>query len=397
MHWVAAESKKSKGREADFLKLLDSIVDDAATADRSIAERIMQEMMQIVVEQTPDLLITVVDRMRPGDIAEESKEETEIPTETNSKKKTESTVEEEKSVPEKPAQLKESEKRAMESVSAASAASTASVSQTSVLVTQPERVTAKEPRVSTDLLAVALLAGMAKADILEDHGKFETLRGFFRSRVLHKEDADYHSERLLVALQASQNQSMALHEELAFLLGRQGRHEAAASELAAEPSLSTLEAERRFEKLLPAGDKSSATQALVAAYLRVSGQERADRIDAAAEVVRREGGFVDVEKILRELSETNSKLTLAKMKPFLQSALVAGNERLRLAELLRALRTSEVRRVREEVLMRRRRCIIIGHDRACSICTRRIGESVFAAYPDGSVTHLVCHMSSSRS
>lgn len=388
VRWVGSESAGSKSDEVDFLKLVDVIVDAAISAEAPVNERIMQEMMQIVVEHTPHLIPIVVNRLCP-DVPDE---EVEKPSETEqfsgvndvgngsakldgaTKKKDADLDGEQKPKAELPVQTKEIPKSQAVSMSDANSSDARTC-------------------ISLDLLAVTLLSGMAKAHLLEDHGTFEKLRSLLGSRVLHLENADYHSEKLLKVIQ-SQSQTMSLHEELAFLLGRQGRHEAAANELAAEPTLSTLDAQRQFEKLLPVGDKSSATQALVAAYLRVSSQGRANRVEAAAEVVRREGGFVDVESILDSLHENNEVLTLGEMKPFLQATVVAGNERLRTAEMMKAIRISEVRRVREEVLMRRRRCVIIGHDRACCICTRRIGESVFAAYPDGSVAHLVCHMSS---
>lgn len=246
---------------------------------------------------------------------------------------------------------------------------------------------------SGDTLAAALLAGMGKADVLELRDVFDHLRLLFGTRILHREDATYQSDVLIQALQAPQNRSLALREELAFLLGRQGRHSAAADELAAEKSLSPTEAMLRLERMLPAGDKASVASALVAAYLRVSVSGVAMRIDAAADVVRQEAGGIDMEKVLRDSGCNSDGLTLAEMRPLLHAALVAGSERLRLVEILRALRKTELRRVKEEVLMHRRRCAVIGADRACSLCTRRIGDSVFVAYPDGTVAHLACHTS----
>lgn len=247
--------------------------------------------------------------------------------------------------------------------------------------------------VSADVFASALLAGMAKADMLEKREVFENLRSLFGSRVLHRPDPSYHSYTLLQALQTAKNKALGLHEELAFLLGRQGRHEAAADELAAESSLAPEDALSRLTRMLPASDKPSAADSLVAAYLRVSCQRRALRVQDASNVLRCGGGHLEIEKLLLDGRCSDDSLTLSEMRPFLQAALESGNERLRLAEMFRALRKSEVRRLREEVLSRRRRFVLIGHDRACTLCTRRIGDSVFAAYPDGSVAHLACHMS----
>lgn len=247
--------------------------------------------------------------------------------------------------------------------------------------------------VSASVLASALLSAMAKADSLEKRKLFENIRSLFGSRILYRRDAEYQSSTLLQALQTPQNKALGLHEELAFLLGRQGRHEAAADELAAEKNLLPEEALYRLSRMLPASDRPSAREFLIAAYLRVSSQGRALRIKDASKVLQSGAGFLDVEKLLLDGRCSNDSLSLSEMQPMLEAALVSGSERLRTAEIVRALRKSEVRRMREEVLARRRRSVVVGHDRACTLCTRRIGDSVFAAYPGGSVAHLACHMS----
>lgn len=247
--------------------------------------------------------------------------------------------------------------------------------------------------VSGDALASALLAGMAKADELGKRNVFSRLRALFGSRVLHDPQASYHSYTLLQALQTPKIKALGLHEESAFLLGRQGRHEAAADELASERALPAEEALRRLTKMLPASDRSSAADSLAAAYLRVSSQGSTNRISDASELLRCGAGNMEIEKLLLDGRCSDDALSLSDMRPLLQAALVSGNERLRTAEIVRALRKSEVRRVREEVFSLRRRCVVVGHDRACALCTRRLGDSVFSSYPDGSVAHLACHMS----
>lgn len=246
--------------------------------------------------------------------------------------------------------------------------------------------------VSGDVLASALLSAMAKADVLGKRALFDKLRLLFGSRILHRTDASYHSYTLLQALQKPENKALGLHEELAFLLGRQGRHEAAADELAAENNLAPEETLKRLTRMLPVSEKPSAADILVAAYLRVSAQQRAMRTEDAATVIRCGAGNLDIEKSLLEGRCSDDSMTLSEMRPFLHAALTAGSERVGIAEMLRALRKSEVRRLREEVLSRRKRFVVIGYERACTLCTRRIGDAAFAAYPDGSVAHLACHI-----
>lgn len=251
----------------------------------------------------------------------------------------------------------------------------------------------KEIRVSADVAAAAILAGMSKANSLQKQDVFDKLRELFNSRILQSTEASYHAFTLLQGLQAERYKALGLHEEQAFLLGQQGRHEAAADELASERGLGAGSALTRLTRMLPASDKGCAAEWLVSAYVRVSGQGRAMRIKDASEVVRCAGGSIEIEKVLLDGRCGDEDLRMADMWPFLKEAVVSGNERLRIAELLRALRKCEVARLREEVLSRRRRFVVVGHERACCLCTRRIGDSVFAAYPDGSIAHLACHMS----
>lgn len=251
----------------------------------------------------------------------------------------------------------------------------------------------KEAALSADVLASALLTGMAKANALDEKELFDKLRSVFGARILYDGQSTYHSFTLLQCLQKAEIKCLGLHEELAFLLGRQGRHEAAADELAAEHALSPEEAIPRLAGMLPATDRGSAAEVLAAAYLRVSVQKRVMRVQDAAHVVRICAGALDVEKVLLDGRVGDDAMSLQDMLPFMAAGLAAGSERVRVAEILRALRKSEVRRLREEVLTRRKRFVVIGQERGCGLCARRIGDSAFAAYPDGSVAHLACHMS----
>lgn len=251
----------------------------------------------------------------------------------------------------------------------------------------------KREHISEDVIALALLEGMAKANAIEKKAVFDILRSFFRSKILYRDEATFHSYTLLQALQKPEYCTLGLREELAYLLGRQGRLEAAADELAAEITLGPEQALARLMRMSPTSDRGSAVESLVAAYLRVSVQGRAMRIKDASNIVRSNCGTLDIEKLLLDGCCSDDALTLTQMYPYLEAALVSGSERYRLGEILRALRKSEARRMREEVLTRRRRVVVIGPDRACTLCTRRISTHVFVAYPDGSVAHYACHVS----
>eukprot|EP00178_Gracilaria_changii_P021101 TRINITY_DN626_c0_g1_i1.p1 TRINITY_DN626_c0_g1~~TRINITY_DN626_c0_g1_i1.p1 ORF type:complete len:972 (-),score=167.97 TRINITY_DN626_c0_g1_i1:2473-5388(-) len=249
---------------------------------------------------------------------------------------------------------------------------------------------------SADIIALALLAAMARANSTSKDEVFESLRSTFGTKILYRPETTYHSYTILQALQKPEYKALGLREELAYLLGRQGRHEAAADELAAEVNLAPQEALTRLVRMSPGSDRASAVESLVAAYLRVSAQGRVMRIKDASRMLECSAGSLEIEKLLLEGRCSDESLTLSEMFPFLEAALVSGNERHRLSEMVRAMKKSEVRRMREEVLTRRRRVVVIGHDRACTLCTRRIGTHAFVAYPDGSVAHYACHISRDR-
>ena len=42
------------------------------------------------------------------------------------------------------------------------------------------------------------------------------------------------------------------------------------------------------------------------------------------------------------------------------------------------------------------RCIVVTHERACSICHKRMGISAFVAFPEGNLAHYSCHKRQSR-
>lgn len=247
--------------------------------------------------------------------------------------------------------------------------------------------------ISADLASFALLSGMAKAKALQKNDLFEWFRKILNDRILHSNEACYHPLTLLGMLQTQKFRILGLHEEQAFLLGQQGRHEAAADELAAEGGLSADEALGRLQRMLPVRDKASAGEALATAYVRVSAEGRANRIIDAANVVRSAAGMIEMERLLQDARCRDDDLNLKDMWPLLKEGLITSLERARLAEVVRAMRRSEVWRLREQVIRRRRRFVIVSHDRACTLCTRRIGDSVFAVYPDGTIAHLACHMS----
>jgi hypothetical protein len=244
-------------------------------------------------------------------------------------------------------------------------------------------------------LAKAILGAMTTAQKLGKRELIAELRPIFRSQVLHRSKDAYDIRAMLSALRGCPQ--LDLHEELAFLLGQQGEHTLAAAELAAEKSITASEAKKRLRRNVPPGMYQESLVSLAAAYLSMSSSVRADGAAAAAEIVASERGHLDAGQVLRDACRDGGSLKLRDVREFAVASISAATERLRMADMMQAIRKSEARRLREELLVRRRQHVVISRDRVCAKCSRLIGDSVIAAYPDGTVIHLVCHLSTTGS
>lgn len=85
-----------------------------------------------------------------------------------------------------------------------------------------------------------------------------------------------------------------------------------------------------------------------------------------------------------------SDTTLQKLITFLEPLLCKSSEAQRNGSVIKNLRRSESLQVREELMECRKRMVKVTTDRTCSICQKRIGNTVFAVYPNGSLAHFVC-------
>jgi hypothetical protein len=61
----------------------------------------------------------------------------------------------------------------------------------------------------------------------------------------------------------------------------------------------------------------------------------------------------------------------------------------------KSLLKSEHLLLNDHLVQMKKQKIVIGRDRACCICNRKVGTSAIAVYSDHSVAHLLCHRKSS--
>jgi len=82
---------------------------------------------------------------------------------------------------------------------------------------------------------------------------------------------------------------------------------------------------------------------------------------------------------------------LQNLLQFLEPLLRTSSEGRRNYSVIKSLRYSENFQVKEELYKHRRTVVKIDGDRTCSLCSKKIGSSAFAVYPNGkTLVHFVC-------
>ncbi|KAI5082169.1 hypothetical protein GOP47_0001912 [Adiantum capillus-veneris] len=82
---------------------------------------------------------------------------------------------------------------------------------------------------------------------------------------------------------------------------------------------------------------------------------------------------------------------LQRLYPFLEPLLRKSSEERRNLSVIKNLCQSESLQVRNELQKCRKRMVKITNENTCSICSKKIGMSVFAVYPTGTIVHFVCY------
>jgi len=97
------------------------------------------------------------------------------------------------------------------------------------------------------------------------------------------------------------------------------------------------------------------------------------------------------------LSLLPGDMPVGRVAAFLEGAMRGMREERHNTAIVKNLRRSENLQVREELVRCRQRRVVVSNERACAICHKRIGGSVFAAYPDNTLVHFVCYKRSLES
>ena len=81
---------------------------------------------------------------------------------------------------------------------------------------------------------------------------------------------------------------------------------------------------------------------------------------------------------------------LEDLADYFQAILTKNTVLRRDLQIKKSLMRSQSQIVHEEFIRARSRKVQIDSDRSCGVCNKRIGNSVFACYPNNTVVHFIC-------
>ncbi|KAI9289950.1 vacuolar sorting protein 39 domain 2-domain-containing protein [Umbelopsis sp. AD052] len=126
--------------------------------------------------------------------------------------------------------------------------------------------------------------------------------------------------------------------------------------------------------------------ALLRVYLQPS-SGGSPLIEPALELLARHGSQINVSEVLSTLpSDTHLK----GLYPFFEKSIRESNRAHYENMIVKNLLKAEQLQVQEKMTFYRSRSIRISEDRMCPQCNKRIGNSVFAVFPNGAVVHYFC-------
>jgi len=221
------------------------------------------------------------------------------------------------------------------------------------------------------------------SDMKEGHDNSATISEA-RSRLLHflDDSQHYRPTRILVRLPSD-----ALFEERAILLSRIGQHEQALKVYVYKLRNYRMAEEycnRIFRNDPEQGRPMYLT--LLCVYLQ-PGAGEPPLLAPALDLLSRHGAHIDASQVLSMLPPTTH---MDGLFPFFEKYMREANKSRNMNLIVKNLLQAEQWQVQEQLLYYRSRGVKITEDRMCSQCNKRIGNSVFAVFPNGVVVHYVC-------
>jgi len=213
--------------------------------------------------------------------------------------------------------------------------------------------------------------------------------------IINKRNADSSKKKLLTFLENSQYYNAekmlikfpadTLEHERAILLSRIGQHEQALRIYARLGD--TQMAEEYCKKYYNTSSEEARDVylSLLRVYLKPDGKK--PMLQPALAVLIKHYKRIDTPKAL-DLMPADTPVR--DLEPFFEAVLRENSQQRRHNQIVKNLLKTENLQVREQLIKSRSHMFKVTEDRMCQVCHRRLGDSVPACYPNGTVVHFMC-------
>ncbi|KAI9478472.1 MAG: CNH domain-containing protein [Benjaminiella poitrasii] len=179
-----------------------------------------------------------------------------------------------------------------------------------------------------------------------------------------------------------------LFEERAILLSRIGQHDQAL-DIYVYKLKNYVMAEEYCTKVYQEdpvkGEKMYLT--LLKVYFKPTSGHQKPLVEPALELLAHHGSHIDAKEVLSILPRETK---LHGLFPFFEKYIREANKNRNMDLIVKNLLKAEQIQVEEQLMYYRSRAVKITEDRMCPQCNKRIGNSVFAVFPNGVVVHYSC-------
>ncbi|GES94690.1 vam6/Vps39-like protein [Rhizophagus clarus] len=177
------------------------------------------------------------------------------------------------------------------------------------------------------------------------------------------------------------------YEARAILLSRLGQHDQALTIYVHKIKNEKLAEEYCVKNYIETDDPAkNVFISLLKVYLRPSNGEKL-MLEPAIRLLSRHGSYVSASDALNMLPLTTK---VSELYQFVEKYIRENNKNRNMNMIIKNLLKADQRQVEEQLMFYRSRKVKIDEDKMCPQCTRRIGQSVFAVFPNGVVVHYHC-------
>jgi len=184
-----------------------------------------------------------------------------------------------------------------------------------------------------------------------------------------------------------------LHEEKAILLSKIGHHFEALKEYVHKLKDFTMAEEYCAQHFDTENDEARDVYlSLLKVYMAPPASP-----DAPSKEELQNAAILLLNKHFKEIDPSKASDSLPEQTPlhllntYFEKLLREINQEKRNKQVLSNIQKCETMKIRSELLKLRSRVVKITDETLCPVCNRRIGETAFAYYPNGTVIHYLCY------